>query len=58
LGDCPGEHTAYFGAPGERMEIKHVSTTRDSYVLGALRAAKWLADQKPGRYSMADVLGI
>ena len=58
LGDCPGEHTAYFAALGERMEIKHVSTSRDSYVLGALRAAKWLSDKKPGRYTMADVLGI
>ncbi len=58
LGDATGEHTAYFAALGERMEIKHVSTNRDSYVLGALRAAKWLAGQKPGRYTMGDVLGI
>jgi 4-hydroxy-tetrahydrodipicolinate reductase len=58
IGDDPGQHTAYFAGIGERLEIKHVSTSRDSYALGALRAAKWLAIQKPGRYDMADVLGL
>lgn len=58
LGDATGEHTAYFATLGERLEIKHVSTNRDSFVLGALRAAKWIAGKKPGRYTMADVLGI
>ena len=58
LGDDPGQHTAYFAGPGERLEIKHASTSRDSYALGALRAAKWLATQKPGRYTMSDVLGV
>ncbi len=58
IGDHPGEHTAYFAALGERLEIKHVSTTRDSYARGALRAAAWLAPRKPARYTMADVLGL
>lgn len=58
IGDDPGQHTAYFAGIGERLEIKHVSTSRDSYALGALRAAKWLAGQKPGRYDMSDVLGL
>ncbi|MBX2850233.1 MAG: 4-hydroxy-tetrahydrodipicolinate reductase [Phycisphaeraceae bacterium] len=58
IGDDPGQHTAYFAGLGERLEIKHVSTSRDSYALGALRAAKWLADKQPGRYDMADVLGL
>lgn len=58
LGDDPGQHTAYFAGPGERLEIKHASTSRDSYALGALRAAKWLAGQKPRRYTMGDVLGV
>jgi len=61
IGDHPGEHTVYFAAPGERLELRHVSTSRDSYALGALRAAKWLAGnggQAPGRYGMADVLGL
>lgn len=58
VGDEVGRHTAYFGALGERLELTHVATSRDTFVRGALRAAKWLAGQKPGRYGMADVLGI
>lgn len=58
IGDDPGQHTAYFAGIGERLEIKHVSTSRDSYALGALRAAKWLANKAPGRYDMPDVLGF
>lgn len=58
LGDHPGEHTAYFATLGERLEIKHVSTSRDSYALGALRAARWLAGKPAGRYEMAQVLGF
>ena len=58
IGDDPGQHTAYFAGIGERLEIKHVSTSRDSYALGALRAAAWLAGKEPGRYDMSDVLGL
>lgn len=58
LGDVVGEHTVYFGTIGERMELRHVGGSRDSYASGALRAAGWLAQQKPGRYTMADVLGL
>ena len=58
IGDDPGQHTAYFAGLGERLEIRHVSTSRDSYALGALRAAKWLAGKKAGRYTMDDVLGL
>ncbi len=58
IGDDPGQHTAYFAGLGERLEIKHASTSRDSYALGALRAAKWLAGRGAGRYDMADVLGL
>lgn len=58
IGDDPGQHTAFFAGIGERLEIKHVSTSRDSYALGALRAARWLADKQPGRYDMSDVLGL
>lgn len=56
IGDHPGEHTAYFAALGERLELRHVATSRDSYARGALRAAVWLAARPPGRYTMADVL--
>ncbi len=58
IGDHAGEHTVYFAALGERLELKHVSTSRDSYVLGALRAAAWLGGKPAGRYDMKDVLGL
>jgi 4-hydroxy-tetrahydrodipicolinate reductase len=58
IGDEIGRHTAYFAALGERLELTHVATNRDTFAHGALRAAKWLAGQKPGRYGMADLLGL
>jgi 4-hydroxy-tetrahydrodipicolinate reductase len=58
LGDEVGKHTVYFGALGERLELTHTATTRDTFAHGALKAALWLAGQKPGRYTMADVLGL
>src|SRR5436190_19780120 len=58
MGDVVGEHTIYFSTPGERIEVKHVATTRDTFVRGALRAAAFLATAKPGRYTMANVLGL
>ncbi len=58
IGDEVGKHTAYFAALGERLELGHVATNRDTFVHGALKAAKWLAGQKPGRYVIADVLGL
>ncbi|MEM1108117.1 MAG: 4-hydroxy-tetrahydrodipicolinate reductase [Planctomycetota bacterium] len=58
IGDDAGQHTLFLAAPGERLELKHVSTSRDSYAAGALRAAKWLAGQQPGRYDMKNVMGL
>jgi len=58
MGDEVGRHTVFFAALGERLELGHVATNRDTFVHGALRAAKWLVDQKPGRYTVADVLGL
>ena len=58
IGDHAGEHTLFLAAPGERLELKHVSTSRDSYAAGALRAAKWLCDKPAGRYTMTDVMGL
>ncbi|ADU62818.1 MAG: 4-hydroxy-tetrahydrodipicolinate reductase [Pseudodesulfovibrio sp.] len=56
-GDVFGDHTMYFFGPGERIEITHRAHSRDTFATGALRAAKWLAGQKPGRlYTMADIL--
>lgn len=58
VGDEVGKHTAYFASLGERLELTHTATNRDTFVHGALRAAEWLAKQKPGRYRIADVLGL
>jgi 4-hydroxy-tetrahydrodipicolinate reductase len=58
IGDEVGRHTAYFAGLGERLELTHVATSRDTFVRGALAAARWLAGQKPGRYEMADVLKL
>ncbi|SDL62309.1 dihydrodipicolinate reductase [Maridesulfovibrio ferrireducens] len=55
-GDVVGDHTAYFFGPGERIEVTHRAHSRDTFAQGALRAAAWLADQKPGKvYCMADI---
>lgn len=58
IGDDPGQHNAFFAGLGERLEIKHVSTSRDSYASGALDAAKWLMNKPAGRYDIRDVLGL
>lgn len=57
-GDVVGEHTAYFYAEGERIELSHIATNRALFARGALRAALWSKDQGNGLYSMRDVLGI
>ena len=56
MGDEVGLHTAYFGGLGERLEITHKATSRDTFVHGALRAARWIARQKPGRYTIDQML--
>ncbi len=55
-GDIVGEHTAYFCVAGERLELTHRATDRGIFARGALRAARWLHGQPPGRYDMTDVL--
>lgn len=57
-GDNPGEHTIVFGMLGETIELKVAASNRDCYVAGALAAAAYVAGQKPGMYSMYDVLGF
>lgn len=57
-GDNPGEHTIVFGLLGETVELTVRATSRDCYALGALSAAKFVACQQPGLYSMNDVLGL
>ena len=57
-GDIVGEHTIIFGGIGERLEFIHRAHSRDTFARGAIRAAQWLATQKPGFYGMKDVLGL
>jgi 4-hydroxy-tetrahydrodipicolinate reductase len=57
-GDVVGEHVVHYTALGERVELKHVAHSRDTFARGALRAARWLVGREPGLYSMADVLGL
>ena len=57
-GDIVGDHTVMFAGIGERIEITHKSSTRESYADGALRAVRFLATQKPGSYDMFDGLGL
>ena len=57
-GDIVGEHTVIFGGIGERLEFIHRAHSRDTFAHGAIRAAQWLAGQKPGLYGMQDVLGL
>jgi 4-hydroxy-tetrahydrodipicolinate reductase len=57
-GDIVGEHTVIFGGIGERLEFIHRAHSRDTFARGAIRAAQWLARQKPGLYGMQDVLGL
>ena len=57
-GDAVGDHTVIFGGTGERLELTHRAQSRESLARGAIRAAGWLVDQKPGLYTMRDVLGI
>lgn len=57
-GDVVGDHTVHFSTVGERIELTHRASSRDTFASGALRAAQWIRSQKPGLYSMQDVLGL
>ena len=57
-GDVVGDHTVIFAANGERVELTHKASSRETFANGALRAAQWLVGQKPGIYDMQDVLGL
>ena len=58
IGDVVGDHTVTFGTSGERIELSHRASSRETFARGALRAAKWAVTQKPGLYDMQDVLGL
>ncbi len=57
-GDIVGEHTVIFGGLGERIEIAHKVSSRDTFARGALRAALWVYGKPAGLYDMQDVLGL
>jgi 4-hydroxy-tetrahydrodipicolinate reductase len=57
-GDITGEHLVIFCTLGEKLTLNHTAHSRDTFAIGALRAAKWLIGKEPKLYSMADVLGI
>lgn len=57
-GDIVGEHDVIFAGAGERIILRHIATDRSLYAKGALRAALWGLDKKPGEYDMFDVLGL
>lgn len=57
-GDVVGDHTVVFATNGERVELTHKASSRDTFANGALRAALWVVRQPPGLYDMQDVLGL
>jgi 4-hydroxy-tetrahydrodipicolinate reductase len=57
-GDIVGDHTVLFAGTGERIEINHRSSSRATYAQGSLRAARFVAEQASGLFTMSDVLGI
>ncbi len=57
-GDIVGEHTVMFATQGERIELTHRASSRDTFAKGAVRAALWVYGKDPGLYDMHDVLGL
>ena len=57
-GSVVGEHTVMFAGAAERIELTHKAESRDIFARGAIRAALWAMDRKPGFYTMTDVLGL
>lgn len=58
MGDVVGEHEVWLASDGDRLRLGHVATSRDTFAVGALRAAHWARGKAPGRYTMQDVLGL
>lgn len=57
-GDVVGDHTVIFATAGERVELTHKASSRETFAHGALRAALWVVRQPPGLFDMQDVLGL
>lgn len=57
-GDVVGDHTVVYATNGERVELTHKASSRETFANGALRAAQWIVGKAPGIYDMQDVLGL
>jgi 4-hydroxy-tetrahydrodipicolinate reductase len=57
-GDVVGDHTVIFATDGERVELTHKASSRETFAKGAIRAVRFLATAQPGVYDMQDVLGL
>jgi 4-hydroxy-tetrahydrodipicolinate reductase len=57
-GDVVGDHTVIFATEGERIELTHKASSRDTFAGGAVRAGEWIAGKDPGQYTMAEVLNL
>ena len=57
-GDVVGDHTVIFATEGERLELTHKASSRQTFAKGAVRAVKFLASAAPGKYDMQQVLGL
>ena len=57
-GDIIGEHTVLFAGLGERIELTHKASSRETFARGAIQAARWIFGRSPGLYEMRDVLGV
>jgi 4-hydroxy-tetrahydrodipicolinate reductase len=57
-GDVVGDHTVIFASPGERLELTHKASSRETFAAGALRAAQWIVGKPASLYNMEDVLGL
>lgn len=57
-GDVVGDHTVIYANVGERVELTHKASSRDTFARGSIRAAKWATTQPAGLYDMQDVLGL
>jgi 4-hydroxy-tetrahydrodipicolinate reductase len=57
-GDVVGDHTVIFATQGERVELTHKASSRETFARGSIRAAKWARGRPPGLYDMQDVLGL
>lgn len=57
-GDIVGEHTVMYAGDGERIEIRHIATSRTNFASGAMAAARFLAGRSKGLFDMQDVLGL